>query len=85
MKKYDIIIIGAGIAGMTAAIYTGRAGLKTLVLERRVQGGQIINAQRIENWPGDYGVSGADLMNKIYHQILWLSITKIWFFITKTF
>ena len=69
MKEYDIIIIGAGIAGMTAAIYTRRAGLKTLVLERRVQGGQIINAQKIENWPGDYGVSGADLMNKIYHQM----------------
>ena len=69
MKEYDIIVIGAGIAGMTAAIYTGRAGLKTLVLERRVQGGQIINAQKIENWPGDYGASGADLMNKIYHQM----------------
>ena len=69
MKEYDIIIIGAGIAGMTAAIYAGRAGLRTLVLEQRVQGGQIINARKIENWPGDYGTSGADLMNKIYHQM----------------
>lgn len=69
MKEYNVIIVGAGIAGMTAAIYAKRARLSVLVLEKRVQGGQIINAQKIENWPGDYGASGADLMNKIYHQM----------------
>ena len=69
MEKYDIIIIGAGIAGMTAAIYVARAGKSALVLEGQMQGGQIINTINIENWPGDMGVSGADLTQKIYHQV----------------
>lgn len=67
--KYDVIIVGAGIAGMTAAIYAQRAGLSVLVLEGRVPGGQIVSALSVENWPGDYGVSGADLSEKIYHQM----------------
>ena len=66
--KYDVIIIGAGIAGMTAAIYAARAGKTVLVLESKMYGGQIINAINIENWPGDMGVSGADLSKKIYSQ-----------------
>ncbi|MBR3157324.1 FAD-dependent oxidoreductase [Candidatus Saccharibacteria bacterium] len=66
--KYDVIIIGAGMAGMTAAIYAVRAGCKVLVLEKKVFGGQIINSLKVDNWPGDLGVSGADLMKKIYHQ-----------------
>ena len=68
MKKYDIIIIGAGMAGLTAAIYAARAGKTTLVLEEKTHGGQIINTIKIQNWPGDFEVSGIDLMNKIYHQ-----------------
>lgn len=67
--KYDVIIVGAGMAGMTAGIYAVRAGLKTLILEAKVHGGQIINTLEIQNWPGDYGVNGADLMNKIYKQV----------------
>ncbi len=67
--KYDVIIVGAGIAGMTAAIYACRAGKTVLVLEERMQGGQIINTVNIENWPGDYGVSGADLSQKIFKQM----------------
>lgn len=69
MKRYDVIVVGAGIAGMTAGIYARRAGKKVLVLEGRIHGGQIINTLNIENWPGDYGVSGADLSEKIYHQM----------------
>lgn len=65
----DVIIIGAGIAGMTAAIYVLRAGKSVLVLEGKMYGGQIINAVNIENWPGDMGVSGADLSKKIYSQV----------------
>lgn len=65
---YDIVIVGAGIAGLTAAIYARRAGKSVLVLEGRVYGGQIINTFSIENWPGDFGVSGVDLMKKIYQQ-----------------
>ena len=66
---YDVIIVGAGMAGMTAAIYAGRAGKRALVLEGGVRGGQIVSALKVENWPGMMGVSGADLMEKIYHQM----------------
>ena len=69
MKYYDVIVIGAGIAGMTAAIYARRAGKTVLVFEGKAYGGQIINTLNIENWPGDYGVSGVDLSQKIYHQM----------------
>lgn len=65
---YDVIVIGAGMAGLTAAIYVVRAGKSVLVLESGVVGGQIVNAPSIENWPGDYKVSGKDLMDKISHQ-----------------
>ena len=68
--KYDIIIIGAGIAGLTAGIYACRAGRSVLILEKGVCGGQIVGTSRIENWPGDYGVSGADLMKKICQQVV---------------
>lgn len=68
-KKYDVIVIGAGIAGMTAAIYLTRAGKKVLVLESKMQGGQIINTVNIENWPGRLGISGAELSQEIYHQV----------------
>lgn len=68
MEQYDIVIVGAGIAGMTAAIYAVRAGKKVLMLEERAEGGQIINTINIENWPGDMGVSGVDLTRKIMAQ-----------------
>ncbi len=67
--KYDVIIVGAGIAGMTAGIYVKRAGLSVLIIEKTIHGGQIINTLNIENWPGDLGVSGADLSEKIYKQV----------------
>lgn len=67
--EYDIIIIGAGIAGMTAGIYVARAGKSALVLEAGAVGGQIVTALRVDNWPGDFGASGAELMDKIYHQM----------------
>ncbi len=65
---YDVIVIGAGMAGLTAAIYVSRAGKTVLVLESGVVGGQIVNAPSVENWPGDYKVSGKELMDKISHQ-----------------
>ena len=69
MKKYDVIIVGAGMAGMTAAIYAARAGRSVLVLESRAIGGQIMTSERVANWPGLPDVSGAELMDKIYHQV----------------
>ena len=59
---YDVIIVGGGTAGLTAGIYTCRAGLKTLMLERLMPGGQVINAESIENFPGfPDGISGAEI------------------------
>ena len=68
--NYDVIIVGAGMAGLSAAIYASRAGKSVLVLESVVQGGQIINTINIENWPGDFRVSGAELMQKVYKQAM---------------
>ena len=65
---YDVVIIGAGMAGLTAAIYTKRAGKSVLVLENKVCGGQIVNSLKIGNWPGEPGISGTDLMNRIQKQ-----------------
>lgn len=67
MKQYDIIIIGAGPAGLSAAIYTTRRGLKTLVLAKSV-GGQATYAPEIENYPGIDMISGGQLSAKLYGQ-----------------
>ena len=67
--KYDVIVVGAGIAGMTAAIYLRRAGKSALVLEAKAQGGQIINTVGIENWPGALRISGAELTKNVFEQM----------------
>jgi len=67
---YDVIIIGAGPAGLTAAIYAQRAGLSTLLLEELVAGGQMVNTPVVENYPSIESISGADLsMNMMEHAI----------------
>ena len=65
---YDIIIIGAGQAGLTSAIYARRAAKKVLVLEAKIYGGQIINTLAIENYPAEEHISGVDFASKIYNQ-----------------
>lgn len=65
---YDIIIVGAGTAGLSAAIYGVRAGKKVLVLEANVYGGQIINTPEIENYPGIKHISGYDFATNLYEQ-----------------
>ena len=65
---YDIIIIGAGPAGLTAAIYARRANKNVLVLEAKTYGGQIINTQDIENYPVEEHISGFDFATKLYNQ-----------------
>ena len=58
---YDVVIVGAGAAGLTAGMYACRAGLKTVLLERMMAGGQVVNAEKIENYPGfPKGISGAE-------------------------
>ncbi|MDR2528043.1 MAG: thioredoxin-disulfide reductase [Synergistaceae bacterium] len=63
MEQRELVIVGAGPAGMTAAIYGRRAGLDVLLLERGLTGGQVNLTEEIENWPGAPRVSGADLGN----------------------
>ncbi|MGN4425493.1 thioredoxin-disulfide reductase [Bacillus cereus group sp. MYBK30-1] len=65
-KIYDVIIIGAGPAGMTAAVYTSRANLSTLMLERGIPGGQMANTEDVENYPGYGSILGPDLSNKMF-------------------
>nr|WP_278192839.1 thioredoxin-disulfide reductase [Bacillus haynesii] len=63
---YDVIIIGAGPAGMTAAVYTSRANLSTLMVERGVPGGQMANTEDVENYPGFESILGPELSNKMF-------------------
>lgn len=70
--KYDIIIIGAGPAGITAAIYALRANKKVLIIEKEVIGGKIASAPLIENYPGIKEIKGAELSETLYEQVLQL-------------
>ncbi|MGG3449732.1 thioredoxin-disulfide reductase [Domibacillus aminovorans] len=65
-KIYDVIIIGAGPAGMTAAVYTSRANLSTLMIERGVPGGQMANTEDVENYPGYEHILGPELSTKMF-------------------
>ncbi len=64
----DIIIIGAGTAGMTAAIYAGRAGRSVKIMEQTMHGGQIINTSHVENFPGFDNIAGFEFATALYEQ-----------------
>jgi thioredoxin reductase (NADPH) len=69
LKKYDIVIIGGGPAGLSAGIYSSRARLSSLLIEKGAIGGQIINAVLVENYPGfTAGISGIDLTEAMHRQ-----------------
>lgn len=69
VTMYDIIIIGAGTAGMSAAIYGLRAGRSVLLLEEKSYGGQIVNTPEIENYPGIAKVSGFEFATNLFNQV----------------
>jgi thioredoxin reductase (NADPH) len=63
-REYDVMIIGAGPAGMTAAMYAGRSMLRTIVLERGISGGELLNTEIVEDYPGFEHIEGWDLAQK---------------------
>lgn len=67
---YDVVVIGAGASGLTTALYTARAGLNTLVLERAIYGGQLQTTPEIENYLGFDNISGEDLSEHMYNQAI---------------
>ncbi|WP_334332363.1 thioredoxin-disulfide reductase [Companilactobacillus sp. HBUAS59544] len=66
MKSYDVVIIGAGPGGLTAALYASRANLSVMILDRGIYGGQMNNTAAIENYPGFESILGPDLSEKMY-------------------
>lgn len=68
VKQYDIVIVGAGTAGLSAAIYAVRAGKSVIVLEATTHGGQIVNTPEVENYPGIQKISGFEFANNLYEQ-----------------
>ncbi len=70
---YDVIIVGAGPAGLTSALYLLRANKNILILEKESYGGQILNAKEIQNYPGILSISGYDFATNLYHQVKNLS------------
>ncbi len=73
-EVFDVVIIGAGPAGMTAGIYAVRANLKTVMLEKGAPGGKMLNTHEVENWPGLGNISGMDLSMKMYEHAIGLGV-----------
>lgn len=71
---YDILIVGSGPAGMTAAIYGARANLKVAIIEKSAPGGAMVNTSKIENYPGYTNTDGAELSMNMFTQIMNLGV-----------
>ena len=67
---YDVIIVGGGPAGMTAALYARRNGKTALVIEKNGFGGQITHSPKVENFPGTITISGTEMADSMMSQIL---------------
>lgn len=83
-KHYEVIIIGSGIAGMTAAIYLKRGGVSPLIIEESAPGGQLNKINVIENYPGFEKTDGPSLAFDIYNQVRKLDIEYLFDKVTKT-
>lgn len=77
MEKYKVVIIGSGIAGMTAGIYLKRSGIEPLIIEKSAPGGTLNEIPIIENYPGYKDISGPDLAMNIYNQVNSLKIKML--------
>lgn len=80
---YDVIIVGAGPAGLTAAIYAKRAGLNILLVEGSAPGGKLVKTFEIDNWPGESRISGVDLALKMYNHTNDLQVASDYFNVVK--
>lgn len=69
-KIYDVIIIGAGPAGLSAAVYAGRAGINTLIVDKDAPGGKMLKTSSIENYPGFTAINGAQLAMEMYNHAM---------------
>lgn len=78
IKVYDLLIVGGGPAGLTAAIYAARAGLDVGLCEAFVCGGKMMNTSDIENWPGEKLISGSDLSLKMYEHAVSFGCEEIY-------
>ena len=67
---YDVIVVGGGAAGMTAALYALRNGKSVLILEKEGFGGQITHSPKVENFPGFLSASGNEIADKLFEQIV---------------
>src|SRR5919202_5622579 len=83
-QEWDVVIIGAGPAGMAAALYTGRAKLKTLILDRMgAGGGQLLNTELIEDYPGFKSITGDGLARAFEEQITEFGVPIEWGEVTR--
>ena len=82
-KIYDVVVIGAGPAGITAAIYAKRAELEVAIIEKEVPGGQVNKTSVVENYPGFTSISGPDLAEKFYDQIHSLKVEEVFSEVTE--
>jgi thioredoxin reductase (NADPH) len=76
--EWDVIIVGAGPAGMAAALYTGRAKLRTLLLDRGAPGGQLLNTELIEDYPAIKSITGAEMATVFTDQIEQFGVEVTW-------
>jgi thioredoxin reductase (NADPH) len=73
-RDFDLIVLGGGVAGMTAAIFAARANLKTVVLEERACGGLANWTNTVENFPSHISINGMELMERVLAQVEHLGV-----------